>query len=1075
VLDESVLPIIQLRTTLENLNRHHIRIVAHCRDRTKTTSGDAIQGGGDTERIFGETWVPFSKIVRASVADRNAPVSSTTSAVTISGMRRSSMHLVDTMAAAVDGTPLDEQLTDRHHFQASVFKGHLQHAGHIVGTVACVFVFQNNPVLSQLAAGVRTERGIQRVSPIILGEVSRLVDFDNLMYFDDENDEGSGNRITADLPAQVRSIASNHKKLLELMFEAPQYRSTPTITTAATIPVEGMTRSAARELGRKLGHRSSTSTTTDRQRILKEIQRDLKACRSDAFNSSMPDSGDAAAQESRSFVYPSEDSLVMTQHVFINLANHILEHAEKLPWEVQQSYYAVLQLIFRRQEIDFPMLLPETLLTGATVQADSRSHGHSSPDWRLLCSAINKARAADLVASDQSGSVTAAKDSLKPSSKIQRLEPTDIALLKHLARRCEREYPRLHSALCEDVELGVEMSKIVSGKGLTRRHSVESIEEESTNPAPAGKRLERFKGSMKARTSMLDRFIAFACRSGTQPASRSPPGASSSPKSRLLTRDEARAVLLVHRKMRTCRQVWLLLHKLLDHTLSWMNHKVEPNVDVRKYLTVLMAILYFRLPKFGLELLSAILPPRDQNQHISAEEWRGTAFDVDAVSLRMNQAWYPVCDLKLVLDWSSFHELVDNYWGRESLLHDLHVQQQRTGRRSSFEDARWRRLMGLRTRCFNSFLINWTKNVRQTLGGANLSRALQYVWLVKAVVLDLQRYSSTPAGLPDGLVSACGALLAVNPRLLSAFIKACWIRTNVYVQSSVYDALTYADFWLTVVRQWNANNALNENGGQQQTATNSMSASIRRKLILSQTVHFAVLPDNFDHRFMNIGIRRILVQSDIVSTKAQCLWLLYRNLQSFGGVHREAIVSGILLHEKHGPDMLLHWCPLVRKLYQLVLLFQIVHAYRVNREICSTAFREFLQEDFGIPEDSHQDSPNYALVVALVEACLGPTTAQKLVDQAGPPTVTSAVRKYEVDKSHRIYVQYVQAEFSQVLKSYSAWLTIVVRSSQHDCCPGFGKCPSANPNCESLPERPVVNVPRSFETAFHEPELERRV
>ncbi|KAF4751236.1 hypothetical protein FOZ63_025523, partial [Perkinsus olseni] len=295
VLDESVLPIIQLRTTLENLNRHHIRIVAHCRDRTKTTSGDAIQGGGDTERIFGETWVPFSKIVRASVADRNAPVSSTTSAVTISGMRRSSMHLVDTMAAAVDGTPLDEQLTDRHHFQASVFKGHLQHAGHIVGTVACVFVFQNNPVLSQLAAGVRTERGIQRVSPIILGEVSRLVDFDNLMYFDDEN-EGSGNRIIADLPSQVRSIASNHKKLLELMFEALQSRSTPTITTTTTttIPVEGMTRSAARELGRKLGRRSSTSTTTDRQRILKDIQRDLKACRSDAFNSSMPDSGDAA-------------------------------------------------------------------------------------------------------------------------------------------------------------------------------------------------------------------------------------------------------------------------------------------------------------------------------------------------------------------------------------------------------------------------------------------------------------------------------------------------------------------------------------------------------------------------------------------------------------------------------------------------------------------------------------------------------------------------------------------------------------------------------------------------------------
>lgn len=37
----------------------------------------------------------------------------------------------------------------------------------------------------------------------------------------------------------------------------------------------------------------------------------------------------------------------MSQHVFINLANHILEHAEKLPWETQQSYYAVHGSLWR--------------------------------------------------------------------------------------------------------------------------------------------------------------------------------------------------------------------------------------------------------------------------------------------------------------------------------------------------------------------------------------------------------------------------------------------------------------------------------------------------------------------------------------------------------------------------------------------------------------------------------------------------------------------------------------------------------------------------------------------------------
>ncbi|KAF4677945.1 WD repeat-containing protein 4 [Perkinsus chesapeaki] len=939
VLDQDVLPIIKLRTTLENLNRHHIRIVAHCRDRTKTSSGDAISGGLKTERIFGETWVPFSKIV---------------------------IHLVDTMAEAPpEGTCLDDQLTDRHHFQASVFKGDLHHAGHIVGSVACVFVFQNNPVLSQLSAGVRTERGIQRVSPIILGEISRLVDFDNLMYFDDGH--ADGNRIITDLPSQVRRIALNHKRLLELMFEAPQTRN----TAATGTPVETLNRSAVRDLGKKLGNTTTKGTSTggghSRQRILEEIQRDLKACRSDGFHSSSTpdDNNDVAVHESRSFVYPSEDSLLMAQHVFVNLSNHILEHAEKLPWEVQQSYYAVLQLIFRRQEMDFPMLLPESLLPSAT-----ESISRASAELRFLSTAISKGRAIYVDASNDNanGTTIVHKESLKSTRNTQRLEASDIALLKDLAKRCEEEYPRLHSALCESVELGVEMSKIVGGKSTGN-----AIGEEDNELTGECRRKRKNKGNggdlvSSQYGSIIDRILTCTCRS----ASPSPPSNSRSkfvPRSRLLTPEEARSVLLVHRKMRTCRQVWLLLHKLLDHTLSWMNQKFEPNVDVRKYLTIFMAILYFRIPKFGLELLSAILPPKDQNQHVSAEEWRGTAFDIDAVSLRMNQTWYPVCDFKLVLDWSSFHELVDNYWGRESLLHDLHIQQQRMGQRSSFEDSRWRRLIGLRTRCFHSFLINWTKNVRQTLGGVAVPRAIHwhtipgYIWMVKAVVLDIQRYSPTLTGLPDGLVSACGALLAVNPRLLSAFIKACWLRTNVYVQSSVYDALTYVDFWLTV--------------------------------------HFAILPDNFDHRFTLIGIRRILVQSDLVSTKAQCLWLLYRNLQSFGGHHREAIVSGILLHPKYGPGLFLHWCPLVRKLYQLVLLFQVIHAHKVTQEICPPILRSTLQDEFGIVEDCQQDSPQ------------------------APMREHLSTRKYEADRHLRAYVQYANVEFNQVLKSYAIWFDIV--------------------------------------------------
>lgn len=115
-----------------------VRIVAHCRDRTKTSSGDAIQGGVETERIFGETWVPFSKIVSefplydpgshlssgASVGHRGDSASSTVPNTELRRRRRpTTVHSIDTVVAdgtTVDDIPLDQQLTDRHRFQASV-------------------------------------------------------------------------------------------------------------------------------------------------------------------------------------------------------------------------------------------------------------------------------------------------------------------------------------------------------------------------------------------------------------------------------------------------------------------------------------------------------------------------------------------------------------------------------------------------------------------------------------------------------------------------------------------------------------------------------------------------------------------------------------------------------------------------------------------------------------------------------------------------------------------------------------------------------------------------------------------
>lgn len=84
--------------------------------------------GFDSPKFYGEAWIPFFKIYDADVVEQ--------------------MH---------------------HNFCDSYFHEKLWFEGKCIGHIEGVIVFQNNPIVRQMLAGVNTDDGFMRISPPILG------------------------------------------------------------------------------------------------------------------------------------------------------------------------------------------------------------------------------------------------------------------------------------------------------------------------------------------------------------------------------------------------------------------------------------------------------------------------------------------------------------------------------------------------------------------------------------------------------------------------------------------------------------------------------------------------------------------------------------------------------------------------------------------------------------------------------------------------------------------------------------------------------------------------------------------
>ena len=166
LIDEAVLPTFQLpATTAEQLRnlQLHIRVFA--------------QRLGMEQPVFiGETWLPFCKIYDA------------------------------------DNVELAHQ-----NYLEGFFVEKLSLNGRNIGDVEGVVIFQNNPSVRQMCAGVHTDTGFARISPPILGS-----EFNEISFYVDKK---SG------CPKAIVRLAELHRQLLDTLFKRAQHGTNEAWTT----------------------------------------------------------------------------------------------------------------------------------------------------------------------------------------------------------------------------------------------------------------------------------------------------------------------------------------------------------------------------------------------------------------------------------------------------------------------------------------------------------------------------------------------------------------------------------------------------------------------------------------------------------------------------------------------------------------------------------------------------------------------------------------------------------------------------------------------------------------------------
>ncbi|KAL8453594.1 hypothetical protein Emag_001751 [Eimeria magna] len=700
-------PTLRLSTTIDQLRQHYLRIRLH-----------AKVFGSSSPSLFGECWLPFFKVYDADVVT-----------------------------------------TRPRQFFDSYFREKLWLDGKQVGTLEGVIVFQNNPVVRQVCAGVQTEKGLCRIFPPVLGHEHRPVCF---------KFSGAANAV----PAPVARIAALHEKLLHLIAKKTQQKApadAPPVASAVTAILTSVKKASEPEAG-------GAKTLTEVKDACDELQQLL--------NTSDVDSR-------RSFLFGSEAELLRTQRVMLNLANHTLEFLDYVFWQCRGNYCAVLCAILRRGELDLGTVLPSRPDSCAALTLS---------EVYVLYTSIKRdnaaAAAAAAAAGNNSSSGSASKPKLFVSQRSIDFDSSSTSGGSSAAKAGGGAQQQQGGNGRSSITTAL-LPRIAGGDGESGRgyfgaalHKLRNAgiavvpAGEAEAAAQLGRELEATKlgmpddGGQDELAAWKAQHLAAVSAGRKEELERF---------ARSLSNEARFNALLYHKRLKLCRQFRLLLHRVLAAALKMLGAEASFGGQ-RRLACMLLAMTYFRLPEFRKELLRSVLTEEGRNAVI--EEWRGTEFLLDPASLQAAETWAASSPLRILLQWEVFHTILTDYFGAATLQEDIDALQGKI----TFETD-WRQELGLQGSSIFSFVEQWVRSVLHSAPpktNVDWRELPGYSTLLKRLLLELK--ARNVCKFPDSLVSCTGALLA-NEKLLSVFVKIVFLRTHAHNSPQVFSALTYIDFW----------------------------------------------------------------------------------------------------------------------------------------------------------------------------------------------------------------------------------------------------------------------------------------
>eukprot|EP01054_Gregarina_sp_Poly1_P002840 Gregarina_sp_Poly_1__2839@NODE_1792_length_3321_cov_107_738783_g697_i1_p1_GENE_NODE_1792_length_3321_cov_107_738783_g697_i1NODE_1792_length_3321_cov_107_738783_g697_i1_p1_ORF_typecomplete_len890_score111_71DUF1765/PF08578_10/2_8e17_NODE_1792_length_3321_cov_107_738783_g697_i12602929 len=602
------------------------------------------------------------------------------------------------------------------------------------------------------------------------------------------------------------------------------------------------------------------------------------------------------------FVYDNLASLLCGQRVLLDLAVHVLDVEDLVPWHVRGLYGQILSALLKRAELDMGNLIPRI------PEFCKRYPNLDVKELTKIARKLDRMSSRDKVyiKDEDPRSPISAKSAIRRLHVFAKFKYNGIPSVRR--RPLPESSPKIDEGL---IHTSNTMASAVSNSSSRSTETRAAADDTLLSPTDSN-------DDRKDDSSFSDVPERTALKSQTEfQTPRALQSMASSPVEKTLQSEEVSDLLMYHKRMKLSKMYLMVLLRLRKYGLSKVCSEALFESQ-RRLLCSHLAILLIRLPSFREELLAKVLTQEERVAIVPG--WRGQEFALDKESLDAHDKWvsktFPgLYEIQVAFDWDPFHATIREYFGNEiSQQLDESINSGRVGEDSSSDLADWaERILRPRGIVFFTLLEAWIRIIWQTIQwqrrypslGIEVERNSYsrtnnsvpnirwdlipgYATLLKAFLIEIR--TRPIAKFPDALLN-CSAALLVNDRLLSVFMRMVLTRTSVFSREQVFAVLNYIDFWLEVlsVKNW-------------------------------------PLPLTFDCRFLGRALETV-VTSDLALQTAKGLWFVYKRMELLNSSKMLQILLDMLVYRRFN-DLIMHWSWLVRKCFVSLLLYRLSEAAR---------------------------------------------------------------------------------------------------------------------------------------------------